>query len=447
MTPTDTQNNLSRRFSRRGILRFTLPSMAMMLCMSLYTIVDGIFVSRCVGTLALSALNMYFPYMGLMMGLAFMATSGGSALIAARMGEGRTEEARRNFSALMGILVGVGLLLTAAGLWGSEGLISLTGASEAQRPFLRDYLFWQFLLMPCLFLQIAYQTFFVTAGRPGLGLGISLAAGCTNMVLDYVLMVPLGMGVAGASLATCAGWVVYTAAGAVFFARRGTSLRWARPALPLRDLAALCGNGASEMVTSLALSVIGLLYNFSFMRLAGEDGVAALTVVFYFEFILTAFLFGFSNGISPVIAYKFGARDAVQLRFIVRTCFGFIAAGSLLAYLGSLLLKVPVLGIFLPPGSPVYRLASEGFPLYALSFLLIGTNIFTSALFTALGNGVISAIVSFTRTFFLLSACILLLPLWLGINGLWLAQTCAEFLALFLSLFSLRTRLHLCPEK
>lgn len=440
--PSPEENKLALLYRLRSLLAFATPTILMVLFTSFYAIVDGIFVARYVGTLALSALNMFFPIMSIEFGLAVMLGSGGSALIARKMGESRACEARARFTALMLIMAAVGGLITLAGLLFSNEIVHALGASQAQFDDCRTYMRMHFLFVPCLFLQFAFQTFFVVAGRPSLGLLVSLAGGLLNILLDYVLMVPLEMGVRGAALATGLGCVVPTAAGVLYFAIcRRQPLRFCWPAMPLRDLLRIGSNGISEMVTHLANFIVGYLFNISFMAQAGEDGVAALTIVFYFEFVFTAIFFGYSSGIAPIVSYKFGHGDRAQLRFIFRRSMLFLLLFSLAAFGGSIGTLPFTLPVFVQVGSRVFELAWSGFPLYATAFLLMGWSIFASAWFTALSNGPVSALISLGRTFVFLVGCVLLLPRWLGIDGLWLALPMAELLGLGVTLiFLLRLR-------
>lgn len=422
------EDALAQVFSRRSLLAFALPSILMSVCSSCYTIVDGFFIARYAGTMALSGLTMFWPAWSVEYGLAVMLAAGGSAMIAKNMGEGRYRVARARFSGLMALMLALGVLVAAVGNVWCEEINRALGASDAQLPYALDYARVHFSFGPCLFLQAAAGVFFVTMGRPGLGLVSTVAAGVLNMALDYVFMVPLGMGIAGAALATGIGWAVPTLVLVGYsLSRRGT-LSFSRPRLGLPVLGRICSNGMSEMVTHLAVFVTGWLFNVSFMRYAGEAGVAALAVVFYFEYLFTAVYFGYATGVSPIVSFKYGHEDFSQLRFVTRRNLQTIFAISLVAYVVSMLTLPYTLPLFVDPGTEVYELAQRGFPLYALSFLLAGGNIYITSHFTALSNGPVSAIISGTRSFVFMVACILLLPLIWGIEGLWLSVPVAELL-------------------
>ena len=432
---------LAQVFSRRSLWRFALPTLLMTVCSSCYTIVDGIFIARYAGMMALSGLNMFWPAWSVEFGVAVMLVTGGSAMIAKNMGEGRYRLARARFSGLMALMLALGVVVAVAGNLWCEAIVRSLGASELQLPYAVDYARVHFSFGPCLFLQAAANMFFVTAGRPGLGLGSSIVAGVLNMALDYVFMVLLGMGITGAALATGVGWAVPTVVALVVFTRRRGTLYFTRPRLRLRALRQMCANGVSELVTHLAVFVNGVLFNISFMRYAGEAGVAALAVVFYFEYLFTAVYFGYATGVSPIISFKYGHADLPQLRRVTRWNMQTVLAIAIAAYAISMITLPYTLPVFADCHTEVYALAEHGFRLYALSFLLAEIGIYISAHFTALSNGPVSAIISGARSFVFMVASILLLPLALGIDGLWLAVPLAELLGGALAIvFLLRLR-------
>lgn len=429
------EDALARRFHTRSLLAFALPSILVSVCSSCYTVVDGFFIARYAGTMALSGLNMFWPAWSVEYGVAIMLAAGGSALIAKNMGEGRYAVARARFTGLTALMLGMGVLVATVGnIWCRE-INEALGASELQLPYAVDYARVHFSFGPCLFLQAAAGVFFVTAGRPGLGLAATFAAGALNMGLDYVFMAHLGMGIAGASLATGIGWAATTAVFACYFLRRRGTLYFTRPRLSRAALGRVCSNGVSELVTHLAVFVTGVLFNMSFMRYAGEAGVAALAIVFYFEYLYTAVFFGYSTGVAPIVSFKYGHEDGEQLRFVTKHNYQSIIALSLIAYAVGMLTLDDTLPLFAQPGSEVYGLAEHGFILYAFSFLLAGVNIYTTAHFTALSNGAVSAVISGVRSFVFIAGSILLLPPALGIDGLWLAVPVAELLGVGLSLY------------
>lgn len=433
------QNNaLAREFHAASLIKFALPNIAMMIFLSLYTIVDGMFISRFVGTTALSAINMSFPLNSLQMAIGIMLGTGGSAIIARKQGEGRTEEARQDFTMLIAVAFAVGLVFAVLGNVFLNPILRLLGTSELQWADCRIYTMIQLIFAPALFLQTAFQTLFVTAGKPGLGLLTSVGGGITNVVLDWLFMGPVGMGVAGAAIATCIGYCVPSVVGLVYFGKNRTgSLFFVPFKFDGATLAAACGNGSSEMVSNIANAITTFVFNTLFMRYRGEDGVAAITIAMYFQFVFTAVFFGFSMGVAPVISYKYGEKNIPQLGRIFHICMTFVLACSLGAYLLSWVTLEPALTLFTPRGSGVYEIAIGGFPIYAVSFLLMGTSIFASSLFTAFSDGLVSAIISFSRTLVFLVAMLLILPLLLEELGIWLAVPVAEGLGVLVSVYFL----------
>ena len=310
----------------------------------------------------------------------------------------------------------------------------LLGASDALLSYCTDYLRILLLFAPASILQLLFQSFFVTAGRPGLGLGLTVCSGLTNAVLDYAFIVPLDMGITGAALATAAGYCVTALAGVGFFALRGKGLRFRRPRWESRMLLYACGNGSSEMVTNLSNAVITFLFNQLMLSLLGEDGVAAITIVLYAQFLLTALYMGFSMGVAPVISFNYGAANHARLQRVFRCCLGFIALSSALVFGASLGLAELVVAVFSPAGTAVHTIALDGFYKFAPAFLFAGLNLFASALFTALSDGLVSAVISFARTFSFLLLALLLLPGVLGVDGVWIAVPFAELACWALSI-------------
>lgn len=425
------ENPLARKFDLGALLRFAAPNVLMMVTLSLYVIVDGVFISRILGTTALSAANMVYPLICLEMASAIMVATGGSAIIARKLGEGRAEEARRDLSFLTAVVLLMGAAVAVGGNLFAGRIVALLGASPAQFALCMDYARMLFCFAPAFFLQTAFQTFFVTAGRPALGLAVTLAAGLANIALDYAFMGPMQMGIAGAALATGIGYCIPALAGVAFFAlHRGGALYFVRPKADGGVLLHACANGSSEMVSNLANAVTTFLFNAMFLRYYGEDGVAAITIILYFQYIFTALYFGYSNGIAPVVSFKYGCGDRRQLKQIFRSSLLFIVGSAVAANLLIRLLARPAVQVFAAADSAVYRITMQGLPLYAVAFLLMGVGVFASALFTAFSDGKTSAFISFSRTFVFTAAAIVLLPLFFQEWGLWMAVPLAECLGL-----------------
>ena len=428
-------NSFERPITLGFLLRFTLPSMMMMLFNSFYTMVDGGFVSNFIGTDALSAINIVFPLINFVIAVGIMIASGGSAIVARQMGENEPEQARQSFSLLTTFAVVLVVLIFIVSIVFVDPIVWALGSTNALYEYCREYLFYISLFTPCCILQIFFQFFFTTAGRPQLGLIATLLGGVTNIVLDYVFIVPMHMGIRGAAIATGLGQTVPTVIGLVyFFSRRNALLYYVRPVLRRSVLCHACLNGSSEMVSNLAVAVTTFLLNIMMLSYLGEDGVAAITIVFYAQFFFTAIFFGYTSGTAPLISFHFGAHNVDRLKRLLRLSLLFVMVCSLSAYASSVVLSKTIVGIFAPRGTEVFSIASDGMELFAIGFLFMGFNIFASGLFTALSNGMVSAVLSFLRTFVFLIAAIEWLPRLWGVSGIWLAIPVAELLALLVSL-------------
>ena len=433
---TETQKNpLAKNFDAISLLKFAFPSIVMMLFMGLYTIVDTIFVARFVDTNALSSINIVCPVINLTVGMGTMLSTGGSAVVAKKMGNGKAEEARSNFTLIVLTGAVIGLLITVTGLLFLDEIIWGLGASQVLFPYCRDYLTIQLVFVIGNMMQVLYQNLFVTAGKPTLGLVLAVLAGIANIVFDYVFIVFFQMGVGGAAIGTGIGYMIPTIIGTIFFLTKRSDLHFCKPKMDLFVLLKSCFNGVSEMVSQCSTAVTTFLFNITMMNLLGEDGVAAITVLIYSQFLLTTLYIGFSMGTAPVVSYHYGSKDVKQLKKIVRICFRFIAGISILVFLFSLLGGKTIAKIFAENNRNVFEITKNGFIIFSFSFLFSGCNIFSSALFTALSNGKVSAAISFLRTFGFIMAFLLVLPRFLEVTGVWLAVPFAEFFTLILTIY------------
>ena len=431
-------NTLAKKFGFGSLLSFAAPNIIMMVILSMYIIVDGMFIARFVGTTALSAVNMFYPALCSEMAVAIMLATGGSAIVARKMGEGKQKEAQNNLSFLITVELLIGVAVALLGNLFAGGLMSLLGASPAQTPLTVAYARIIFAFAPAFFLQTAFQTFFVTAGKPTLGLAVTILGGAANIVLDYVFMAPLNMGVEGAALATGIGYCIPAISGIVFFLfSRKNPLCFVKPSFDGGVLLHACTNGSSEMVTNLANAVTTFLFNYTLLQFHGEDGVAAITIVLYFQYIFTALYFGYSNGIAPIISYKYGSDDREQLQGIFKSSVIFLIVSTVISNILIHLAIGGILTIFTPAGSSVYNIALHGFSIYSIAFLVMGLGIFSSALFTAFSDGKTSAVISFSRTFIFIVGAIMLLPMILDETGVWLAVPLAELLGAVVSIIYL----------
>ncbi|WP_297233507.1 MATE family efflux transporter [uncultured Flavonifractor sp.] len=428
------KNRLDQDFTLGGLLRFALPTTIMMLVTSLYTIVDGVLTSRLVGENALAAINIAYPAVSIVLAMGIMLGTGGSAVVSHRMGTGDLEGARRTFGFLAVTAVCAGVCFALLAAFGAEPLARLLGASDLLLADTVCYLRILLMFTPMAMLQLLFESFFVAAGKPGLGLGLTIAAGVTNGVLDWLYMGPLQMGIAGAAVATVTGYCIPAVCGVVFFLTRKEGLRFGRPRLDWRLLGRACFNGSSEMVTNLSTAVTTFFFNAIMMELLGEPGVAAVTIVLYAQFLLVALFLGFSMGVAPVFSFNQGAERYDRLRATFRHCARFILCAAVGILAAALALAPVIVGVFSPAGTQVHALALEGFHLFAPTFLFAGVNIFASALFTALSDGRTSALISFARTFGFLMAGLLLLPRIMGVTGVWIAVPVAEAVSCLLSI-------------
>lgn len=425
---------IGKEFHFVSLIRFALPTIIMMIFMSLYSIVDGFFVSRFIGTDALSATNIVYPVINVIIAVGIMLATGGSAVVARKLGEGRTKSARESFSLIVIAGAASGVVLSVLVITFLEPLCKMLGANAEIMDYCRDYLFLMALFAPASILQILFQSFFVTAGRPGIGLALTVLAGVANTVLDYVFIVPLQMGVSGAALATAMGYMLPAAVGLLYFIFSKNTLRFARPKADFPVLSQSCLNGSSEMVTNLSAGVITFLFNILMMKHLGSAGVASISIVLYAQFLLTALYLGFSMGVAPVISYNHGCGNFPQLKRIFKICMIFIAVSSVTVYAVSLLLSDGLVRLFAEGDPEVYTIALHGFLLFSLSFLFTGINIFASGMFTAFSNGRVSAIISFMRTFVFILLGLVFLPRLFGVDGIWLAVPFAELLTMALSI-------------
>ena len=425
---------LSDHFSYGRLIRFTLPSIVMMIFTSIYSVVDGLFVSNFVGKTPFAAINLIMPILIILGALGFMIGTGGSAIVAKTLGEGDPARANRYFSMLVYTTVVGGAVLAAAGELSLPIVSELLGAEGAM---LQDCILYGRIILaalPAFMLQNVFQSFMITAEKSRLGLAVTVAAGLTNMVLDFVFIVPLGWGLAGAAIATAISQVIGGAVPIVYFARKNDSLlRLTKAKFEGRILLRTCTNGSSELMSNISASIVTMLYNFQLMRLAGEDGIAAYGVVMYVNFVFSAIFIGYSIGAAPVIGYHYGAQNHAELKNLSRRSLVLVVISGVAMTVLAELLAQPLTHVFVGYDAGLYALTVRGFMLYSISFLVSGVNIFGSAFFTALNNGKVSALISFMRTLVFETSTVMLLPIVWGIDGVWSAIIVAEACALVLT--------------
>ena len=426
--------SLSEHFNYRKLLRFTFPSIIMMIFTSVYGVVDGLFVSNFVGKTPFAAINLIWPFLMILGCGGFMIGTGGSALVSKTMGERDGDKANRYFSLLVITTVVLGIAITIPGMFLLEPVAVLLGADEAMLPYCVTYGRIILAAQTAFMLQGVFQSFLVTAERPTLGLFVTVGAGVTNMVLDFLFIAVLDWGLVGAALATILSQLVGGVVPLIYFLLPHKSpLRLVRPRMKLSEsltvISKVSVNGSSELMTNISMSVVNMLYNYQLMRLAGEDGIAAYGVMMYVSFVFIAVFIGFAIGSAPIVGFHYGAGNHGELRSLLRKSLTLtILTGVGMAAL-SVALATPLSGIFVGYDEGLYELTRRGFLLYSSSFLFAGFGILGSSFFTALGNGVVSAAISFLRTLLFQVAAVLTLPIFFDIDGIWLSVTAAEILA------------------
>lgn len=425
---------LSDHFTYGKLFRFTLPSIAMMIFTSLYGVVDGFFISNYVGITPFAAVNLIIPFTMILGCFGFMFGAGGSALISKTFGENDPEKANRIFSMLIYIGILFGAVLSVFGILFIEPIAVWMGADANMLPYCVTYGRILLAVLPAFMLQNMFQSFMITAERPVLGFVVTVAAGITNIVLDALFIAVFSWGVMGAAAATALSQCIGGLVPLLYFVRHNTSLlKLGRTRFNGRALFATCTNGLSELVTNISMSLVSMLYNVQLMRLAGEDGVAAYGAVMYVAFIFVGVFLGYSIGVAPIIGFHFGAENHAELQSLFRKSNRLIMMASVVLSGLAFVLSVPLAKLFVSGDAVLLEMTVTAFRFYALSVLFSGFSIFGSAFFTALNNGVVSAAISFLRTLVFQIATVLILPIFLKLDGIWYSLFIAEFLAMFVT--------------
>ncbi len=421
---------LSEHFDYKKLLKFTIPSIIMMIFTSIYGVVDGIFVSNFVGKTAFTAVNFAMPVLMILGVFGFMFGTGGSAIIAKTMGEGKLEEAKKQFSMFVYVSLILGIILTVLGIVFIRPVLALLGAEGDMLE--TSVLYGRIVLcaLPALTLQYAFQSFFITAGKPDLGLKVTLLAGVTNMVLDALLIAVLPLDVIGAALATAISQCVGGIVPLCFFARENsTPLKLTKTKFHAKTLIDASINGSSEFVSNITMSVVSMLYNTQLLKYAGEDGVAAYGVVMYINMIFLAIFIGYSIGTAPIVSYHYGANNYDEMKSLRKKSIVIILFASVFMFVLAEVIAKPLAMIFSGYDQTLLDMTVRAFFIYSFSFLFTGFGIWSSSFFTALNNGVVSAIISFLRTLVFQVTAVFILPLLFDLDGIWLSVVVAECLA------------------
>lgn len=429
---------LSDHFNYKKMLRFTLPSILMMIFTSIYGVVDGFFVSNFVGKTSFAAVNFIMPVLMILGAFGFMFGTGGSALISKYFGEGNREKANSTFSMLVYVTIITGIIVAILGIIFIRPISAMMGAQGQMQ---NDCVLYGVIILaalPLFMLQVEFQTLFVTAEKPVLGLYTTVISGVTNMILDALFMAVFQWGVAGAAIATATSQAMGGIIPIIYFTRPNTSiLRISKPDFDIKSLLKICTNGSSELMSNISMSIVGVLYNLQLMKYAGENGIAAYGVLMYVSFIFISAFIGFSVGIAPVISFNFGAKNHAELKGLLKKSFVITSVFAITMFSLSEVLALPLSKMFVGYDAQLTDLTLRGFLIYSFSFLFAGFAIFGSAFFTALNDGVTSAIISFLRSLVFQIAAVIVFPIFWGIDGIWISVIVAEVMAVAVSLIFL----------
>lgn len=428
------ENSLEKKVTLTSLIKYTLPTVVMMMFFSLYTIVDGMFISKFVGANALSATNIVYPVINILIGIGVMFATGGSAIVAKTMGENKNEDAREYFTIITISAIVVGIVVEIICIIFMKDIIYALGSTESLYYNCKEYLFFMIIFTPFIILKLYFDYFLVTAGVANLGLLSSVAGGILNIVLDYVFIVEFNMGVRGAALATCIGYVVPSLVGIIYFFNKKNLLHFVKPKLNMNVILRSCSNGISEMVTQISSALTTFLFNIVMIKFLGEDGVAAITIMLYIQFLLNSVYLGFTSGVSPRISYNYGRQDEKQVENLFKYSLIIICVFGLVTFFMSRAMSEILISLFAEKGSSLFDISHNGFMIFSIAFLVAGINIFGSGMFTAFSNGKISAILSFMRTFVFFLMGIFILPRIMGVNGVWLVVPFAEVSTMIVSL-------------
>lgn len=425
---------LSEHFSYIKLMRFTIPTIAMMIFTSIYGVVDGLFVSNIVGSEAFAGVNLIIPALMMLGSVGFMVGTGGSALVSKTIGEGNKKLANRYFSMLIYFLLIVGIVLSILGNVFIRQISELLGAKGEMVDICSTYGRTLLCSLPFFMLQNCFQSFLVVAEKPAMGLCVSVIAGLSNMVLDFLFIYVFRLGVFGAALATAISEFVGAAIPLIFFIRKNNSpLKLIKTKLELKPILRTCSNGSSEMVTNISMSLVNMLYNLQLVKFAGYDGVVAYGIIMYVGFIFSGTYLGYCVGVAPIVGYHYGAANTAELKNLFKKSLFLLSSSAVVLTACAELLSSVLAGIFVGYNQDLHDMTTNAIQLFALSYIISGINIFASAFFTALNNGLVSAVISFMRTLVFQIAFIFILPELLGLNGIWLAVVGAEICSLIIS--------------
>ncbi len=431
----ENQNAYQKPVTLRNVLKFAVPTIAMTVFMSFYTMVDGLFVSNLIGTNALSAINLTAPVIQLVTAVSTMLATGGSAVIMKKMGEGKSEEAKEDFTSLILVNVLVGALMCFLGYMTMGHFFAGMNLSADVERYCVEYLSCYLLFTIPILLMNNFTLYMIASEKAALSLACSVTGGVLNMALDYGFIAGFGMGINGAAIATGLGYSVTAVVGLAVFCRKKNLLHFKKPVFRFKVLVDAATNGCSEMATALVTGIITMMFNWTMLHYVGENGVAAVTIIMYVLMFASSLYTGYSYGVAPMLSFYHGEQNFEKLKKLVGISMRVIAVISGIMAAASFGLTRPLVSVFARSDNPVYALAVSGNRICTIALLFIGFNIFASGMFTALSNGIVSAILAFSRSFVFMLITMIVFPMLLGVNGIWLATPAAELMALALSAF------------
>lgn len=423
-------------FTVKGLLKYTFPSIIMMIFTSIYGVFDGLFVSNIEGDTAFSAINFILPYIMLLGTFGYMFGTGGSALIAKTYGEGDRHKGNQYFTMIFETLIVIGMISTIVGFFTVRPVAALLGANEEMLPYCEEYGRILVCFIGFFMIQNAFQSFMAVAEKPMLGFIICVIAGLVNIVGDYLLIAVFHLGVRGAAIATGASQVIGAILPILYiiFRKDKTPLNFTSPCFELLPVLKAAGNGLSEMVSNVSMSIINMLFNAQLMKYIGQDGVTAFGIIMYVGFIFTGVYFGYAIGAAPIISYHYGAKNEDELQSLLKNCLIIYSGFALVLASASILLADPLSKAFIHNNAELQQLCGHAIRLYSISYYISGFNVFASSFFTDLNDGFVSGFLSLARTFLFQIVCIYVLPLILGVDGLWISVLFSEFFALIVGI-------------
>lgn len=428
------QNSIKKQFDFSSLIKFSLPTIGMMLFLSIYIIIDAFFVANYIGSDGVAVLNISYPFYQLIAAFGMMFATGGSAFLAAEMGKGKEEVVNGDFTFIVVASIIVGIIFMIIGLVFIDPVLGFLGTPKSLYEDTKIYTMVTSAFGPVIVFKQASNLLLITAGQPRLGLRASLIGGIFNIALDYLFIVVLKWGIIGAALGTCLAMAFAAAVGFRFFMNENASIHFAKPRIIWSTLLKVSGNGASEMVTQLSIGITTLMFNYILLDLAGTNGVAAISIIVYIQFIMLSVFLGYSSGVAPIISYNYGAQKKEDLHRLLIYCIKFITIVEIIVIIIAYSSTDLLVGLFVSRDNPTYELARNGLIIFSISYIFNGYTIFASSFFTALNNGKISAFLSFLKNLLLQVACLIILPKLIGINGVWLAVPISEGIAFVISL-------------